>query len=57
MNNQEYLEFVAILENTRNRVETVLSEILVNGATKARLKRVAADLERAAQAYRDKSNA
>ena len=57
MNNQEYLEFVAILENTRNRVETVLSELPVNGATKARLKRVAADLERAAQAYRDKSNA
>jgi hypothetical protein len=57
MNNQEYLEFVAILEDTRNRVETVLSELPVNGATKARLKRVAADLERAAQAYRDKSNA
>ena len=35
MNNQEYLEFVAILEDTRNRVETVLSELPVTGATKA----------------------
>jgi hypothetical protein len=56
MDNQEYLEFFTILEDTRSRIETVLSELPVSGATKARLKRVAADLERAAQAYRDKSN-
>jgi hypothetical protein len=56
MDNQEYLEFFAILEDTRSKIETVLSELPVSGATKARLKRVAADLERAAQAYRDKSN-
>ena len=56
MDNQEYLEFFAILEDTRSRIETVLSELPVPGATKARLKRVAADLERAAQHYRDKSN-
>ena len=56
MDNQEYLEFFAILEDTRSRIETVLSELPVPGATKARLKRVAADLERAAQLYRDKSN-
>jgi hypothetical protein len=53
--NQEYLEFFAILEDTRSRIETVLNELPVSGATKVRLKRVAADLERAAQAYRDKS--
>ena len=53
---QEYLEFFAILEDTRSRIETVLSELPVSGATKARLKRVTADLERAAQAYRNKSN-
>ena len=57
MDNQEYLEFVAILEDTRSRIETVLSELPVSGAMKARLKRVAADLERAAQSYRDKPNA
>jgi hypothetical protein len=57
MDAQEYLEFVAILEDTRTRTETVLSEFPVSGATKARLKRVAADLERAVQTYRDKSNA
>jgi hypothetical protein len=57
MDAQEYLEFVAILEDTRTRIETVLSELPVSGATKARLKRVAADLERAVQTYRDKSNA
>jgi hypothetical protein len=56
MDNQEYLEFFAILEDTRSRIETVLTELPVPGATKARLKRVAADLERAAQLYRDKSN-
>jgi hypothetical protein len=56
MDNQEYLEFFAILEDTRSRIETVLSELPVPGATKARLKRVTADLERAAQAYRNKSN-
>ena len=52
MDNQDYIEFVAILEDTRTRIETVLSELPVNGATKARLKRMAADLERAAQTYR-----
>jgi hypothetical protein len=59
MDTQEYLEFVAILEDTRRRIETVLSEpsFSANGPMAARLKRVAADLERAAQAYRDKSNA
>ena len=57
MDNQEYLEFAATLEDTRTRIETVLSELPVNGATKARLKRVAADLGRAAQGYRDKSDA
>ena len=57
MDIQEYLEFVAILEDTRSRIETVLSELPVSNAVKARLKRVAADLERAAQGYRDKSNA
>jgi hypothetical protein len=55
MDNQEYLEFVAILEDTRTRIETVLSDLPVSGATKARLKRVAADLARGAQTYRDKS--
>ena len=53
---QEYREFFAILEDTRSRIEAVLSELPVSSATKARLKRVTADLERAAQAYRDKSN-
>ena len=57
MDNQEYLEFVAILEDTRTRIETVFRELPISGATKARLKRVAADLARAAQTYRDKSNA
>jgi hypothetical protein len=57
MGDQEYLEFVAILEDTRTRIETVLSELPVNGATKARLSRVAADLERAAQGFRDKAKA
>jgi hypothetical protein len=54
--NQEYLGFIAILEDTRSSIETVLSELPVSVATKARLKRVVADVERAAQAYRDKSN-
>jgi hypothetical protein len=57
MEDQEYLEFVAILEDTRTRIETVLSELPVNGATKARLRRVAADLERTAQRLRDKAKA
>ena len=57
MDNQEYLEFVAFLEDTRTRIETVFRELPISGATKARLKRVAADLARAAQTYRDKSNA
>jgi hypothetical protein len=57
MDIQDHIEFVAILEDTRTRIETVLSELPVNGATKARLKRVAADLERAVQTYRDKSPA
>jgi hypothetical protein len=57
MDIQEYLEFVAILEDTRTRIETVLDELPVSGAIKARLKRVAADLERAGQAYRDKFDA
>jgi hypothetical protein len=59
MDTQEYLEFVAILEDTRRRIETVLSEpsFSANGPMAARLKRVAADLERAVQTYRDKSNA
>jgi hypothetical protein len=56
MDNQEYHEFVAILEDTRTRIETVFSELPISGATKARLKRVVADLARAAQTYRDKSN-
>ena len=56
MDNQEYLEFFAILEDTRTRIETVFSELPISGATKARLKRVVADLARAAQTYRDKSN-
>jgi hypothetical protein len=55
MDNQEYLEFVAILEDTRTRIETVFNELPISGATKARLKRVVADLARAAQTYRDKS--
>jgi hypothetical protein len=53
----EYLEFVAILEDTRTTIGTALSELRVSGATNARLKRVAADLEGAAQSYRNKSNA
>ena len=57
MDNQDYLEFVTVLEDTRTRIETIFSELPISGATKARLKRVAADLERAVQAYRDKSNA
>jgi hypothetical protein len=57
MDAQEYLEFVAILEDTRTRIEAIFSELPISGATKARLKRVAADLERAVQVYRDKSNA
>jgi hypothetical protein len=59
MDAQEYLEFVTILEDTRTRVETVLSDpsFNVSGSLAARLKRVAADLERAAQTYRDKTNA
>jgi hypothetical protein len=52
--NQEHLEFLAILEDTRSSIEAVSSELPVSVATKARLKRVAADLERAAHAYRDK---
>jgi hypothetical protein len=57
MDAQEYLEFVAILEDTRMRIETVLSEpsFSASRAVAARLKRVAADLERAVQTYRDKS--
>jgi hypothetical protein len=56
MDAQEYLEFVTMLEDTRTRVETVLSDpsFKVSGSLAARLKRVAADLERAAQTYRDK---
>jgi hypothetical protein len=56
---QEYFEFVTILEDTRTRVETVLSDpsFSANGPMAARLKRVAADLERAVQTYSDKSNA
>jgi hypothetical protein len=59
MDAQEYLDFVAILEDTRTRIETVLSEpsFSASGAMAARLKRVAADLKRAVQTYRDKSNA
>lgn len=57
MEDQEYLEFVVILEDTRTRIETVLRELPVNGATKARLRRVTADLERAAQGFRDKAKA
>jgi len=59
MDTQEYLKFIAILEDTRTRIETVLSEpsFSANGPMAARLKRVAADLERAVQTYRDKSNA
>jgi hypothetical protein len=57
MEDQEYLEFVVILEDTRNRIETVLTELPVNGATKARLNRVVADLERAAQRFRKKDKA
>jgi len=57
MDNQDYLEFVTVLEDTRTRIETIFSELPISGATKARLKRVAADLERAVQIYRDKSNA
>jgi hypothetical protein len=59
MDAQEYFEFVTILEDTRTRVETVLSDPSFNlsGSLAARLKRVAADLERGVQTYRDKSNA
>jgi len=49
MDAQEYLEFVGILEDTRSRIETVLSDpsFSAGGRTSARLKRVAADLARA----------
>jgi hypothetical protein len=57
MEDQEYLEFVVILEDTRTRIETVLTELPVNGATKARLNRVVANLERAAQRFRKKDKA
>jgi hypothetical protein len=57
MNAQEYLEFVGILEDTRIRIDTVLRDpsFSASGRTAAGLKRVAADLERAAQTYRNKS--
>jgi hypothetical protein len=59
MDAQEYLQFVTILEDMRSRIETVLSDptFSASGRTAARLKRVAADLERSVQTYRDKSNA
>jgi hypothetical protein len=59
MDAQEYLEFVTILEDTRTRVETVLSDpsFSASGRTAARLKRVAADLKRAVQTYQNKTDA
>ena len=33
MDTQEYLEFVAILEDTRTRIETVLSDLPVSGSS------------------------
>jgi hypothetical protein len=59
MDAQEYLEFVTILEDMRTRIETVLTDptFSASGRTAARLKRVAADLERSLQTYRDKTNA
>jgi hypothetical protein len=53
MDAQEYVEFVTILEDMRTRIETVLSDptFSASGRTAARLKRVAADLERSVQTY------
>jgi hypothetical protein len=55
MDAQEYLQFVTILEDMRSRIKTVLSDptFSASGRTAARLKRVAADLERSLQTYRD----
>jgi hypothetical protein len=59
MDRQEYLGFVAILESARSSVDAILYDISTDarGAMDSRLRQMLADLDKAIQAYREKSNA
>jgi hypothetical protein len=59
MDRQEYLGFVAILESTRSSVDAILYDISTDArpAMDSRLRQMLADLDKAIQAYREKSNA
>jgi hypothetical protein len=59
MDRQEYLGFVTILESARSSVDAILGDISTNagGVMVSRLRQVLADLDKAIQAYREKSNA
>ena len=59
MDRQEYLGFVTILESARSSVDAILYDISTDarGAMDSRLRQMLADLDKAIQAYREKSNA
>lgn len=59
MDTQEYLGFIAILQSARDSIDEVLRDIssAASGEASSRLKRAMVDLDKAIQAYREKSNA
>ncbi len=57
MDKQEYLGFIAILENARNSLKAVVRDVSPADRVTPQLTRIMVDLDKAIQAYREKSNA
>jgi hypothetical protein len=60
MDNQEYLGFIAILENARTQIHGILPDLdndPAAGAVPSRLRAIAAELDKAIAAYREKIDA
>jgi hypothetical protein len=57
MERNEYLKFIATLEQTRMSISAVLDDLSDRPDTASRLKQAVVDLENAIQAYRDKLKA
>ena len=58
MDKQEYLGFVAILENARGTVDVVRNTLAFDASNaSSQLMAVSADLSKAIAAYREKANA
>jgi hypothetical protein len=57
MDAQEYLQFIAILEDARGSIKAVVDDPSDRPDVTSSLRRVVADLEKAIRAYREKLNA